>query len=295
MRPAALFPFLLTLLLTWTLPALAQEQAQPTPDRARADSIKTLKQTHSLFRPTPRALLRPLTTDRPDATESAYSVDAGHFQVETDVLRLGRQRFGEQVRADQELGLNHANLKLGLTRQLDVQLVVETYTIQTEGAEPRTRRAGLGDLTLRLKRNLWGNDGGPTALALMPFVKIPTGRACGNGAWEGGIVTPLAVQLPHDWTLGTQLQATLNWDSEAAAHYLELAPTLTVGHDLYRTLGGFVELATAWNTRAAVWAATLNGGPVLRLGESVQLDTGFNLALTKDTPTTYFLGFSFRH
>jgi hypothetical protein len=237
--------------------------------------------------------MRPLSTDRPDATESAYSVDAGHFQIETDVLRLGRQRFDAQT-ANQELGINLANLKMGLTHNVDLQLVVESYTIQTEGAEPQTQRAGFGDLTLRLKRNMWGNDGGSTAFALMPFVKIPTGRACGNGAWEGGIVTPFSVQLPHDWTLGTQFQATINRDSEAKTHFLELAPTLTVGHDLYKTLGGFIEIATAWDTRATAWAATINGGPTLRLGNNVQLDTGINLALTKNTATTYFLGFSFR-
>ncbi|WP_432207214.1 transporter [Hymenobacter defluvii] len=118
--------------------------------------------------------MRLLSTDRPDVTESAYSVDAGHFQVETDVLRLGRSRLKRQPVAQQELRFNHANLKLGLTHNVDLQVVVESYTVQTEGeGDTGTRRAGFGDVTLRLKRNLWGNDGGPTAFALMPFVKLP--------------------------------------------------------------------------------------------------------------------------
>jgi hypothetical protein len=277
------------------LPALAQAPAGlPAPAPQGVDTLRARKRVYTLLKPVPKALLRPLSTDRPDATESAYSVDAGHFQIETDLLRLGRSRLDEQTAA-QELGLNHANLKMGLTHNVDLQVVVESYTIQTEGVgESSTQRAGFGDITVRLKRNLWGNDGGPTAFALMPFIKLPTGRRCGNGAWEGGIVTPFSVQLPHDFTVGTQLQATLNRDSEAQEHFLELAPTLTVGHDLYKTLGGFVELATAWDTRGAGWTATLNGGPVLRLGENLQLDTGINLALTKDTQTTYFLGLSFR-
>jgi hypothetical protein len=286
---------LIALALCAPLAVLAQKapaRAIPYPDGM--DSLRNRKRGYSLLKPVPRALLRPLSTDRPDATESAYSVDAGHFQVETEVLRLGRSRFEEQTAAE-ELGLNHANLKVGLTHNVDLQVVVESYTIQTESqGERSTRRAGFGDITVRLKRNLWGNDGGTTAFALMPFVKLPTGRRCGNRAWEGGIVTPFSVQLPHDFTLGTQLQATLYRDSEAAEHFLELAPTLTVGHDLYKTLGGFVEIASAWDTRGAGWSATLNGGPVLRLGENLQLDTGINLALTKNTPTTYFLGFSFR-
>lgn len=288
----ALKLFSLGWLLASGLPALGQKPTGPS--AGHAVPLRARKQAYTLRKPVPRALLRPLSTDRPDATESAYSVDAGHFQVETDVLRLSRSRFEEQP-AQEELAINHANLKLGLSHNVDLQVVVESYTIQTEGsADTGTRRAGFGDITLRLKRNLWGNDGGATALALMPFVKLPTGRSSGNGAWEGGFVTPFSVQLPHDFTLGAQFQATLNRDSEAAEYFLELVHTVTLGHDLYKTLGGFVEIASAWDTRAAAWTATLNGGPTLRIGDNLQLDMGINLALTRYTANTYFLGMSFR-
>lgn len=103
-----------------------------------ADSVKALKRAYSLRRAVPKALLREMTTDRPDVTESAYSVDAGHFQLET-------------------------------------------------------------------------------------------------------------------------------------------------------------ELAGYWDVRQSGWQATLNGGPILRLGDTIQFDVGVNLALTRNTPSSYFIGFSFRH
>ena len=62
--------------------------------------LRARKRAYTLFKPVPKVLMRSLSTDRPDATESAYSVDAGHFQVETDVLRLGRSRFEEQTAQD---------------------------------------------------------------------------------------------------------------------------------------------------------------------------------------------------
>lgn len=213
--------------------------------------------------------------------------------METDVLRLGRQRFGKQD-AHQEIGVNHANLKLGLSPGMDMQLVVESYTVQTERGEHAGGRAGFGDLTLRLKRNLWGNDSGYSALAIMPFIKVPTGRNCGNRAWEGGVVVPYARQLPHDWTFGSQLQTTLVRDSGSGQNCVELAPTLTMGHDLYKTLGGFMEVAGAWDLREKNWAATLNGGPIWRVTDNLQLDLGLNFPLTRDTETTYFLGVSVR-
>src|SRR5436309_3199384 len=42
------------------------------------------KSPFSLFNPTPRTLMREMQTDRPDQTESPYTVDAGHFQLEAD-------------------------------------------------------------------------------------------------------------------------------------------------------------------------------------------------------------------
>jgi hypothetical protein len=253
------------------------------------DSTRMINYPYSLFRPVPRTRLRELATDRPDVTESAYSVDAGHFQMETDLVRVGRQSDGGS--RQREIDVNAINLKIGLTRTMDLELIVNSYSIQTEG---NTTHAGFGDLTLRLKRNLWGNDGGRTALSVIPFVKIPTGRAVGNRAWEGGLVAPFAWQLPHDWTLGSQLQATLNYDSQRPVYYLNLAPTLTVGHDLYRQVGAFIEVAGYWDVRQPDWRLTLNGGPIVHIGPNVQLDVGVNLALTPYTPTSYFIGLSIR-
>ena len=42
------------------------------------------KSSYTIFNPVPRDLMRELTPDRPDKTESPYTVDAGHFQLEMD-------------------------------------------------------------------------------------------------------------------------------------------------------------------------------------------------------------------
>lgn len=280
-----------SLLLLGLLLLLFPVQAQNSFNKS--DSVRYRKQQYSLFQPVPGALLRPMSTDRPDVTESAYSVDAGHFQVETDVVRFGVRRFGFNA-SQEELALNHANLKLGLTTNLDAQLVVESYTIQTERGDTPAKSAGFGDLTLRMKYNLRGNDGGRYALAVMPFLKIPTGRATGNRAWEGGVVVPFAGSLPHQWSFGSQLQTSLIRDDESGRNCLELSPAVTVGHDLYRTLGGFVELAGRWDIREHSKALTLNGGPIWRVTDNLQLDIGFNYALTARPETTYFMGLSIR-
>jgi hypothetical protein len=68
------------------------------------------KWQYNLFNPMPRALMREMSTDRPDRTESPPTVDAGHFQFEADLVSFGIDRWnadGERV-----FGVNVANVNL---------------------------------------------------------------------------------------------------------------------------------------------------------------------------------------
>ena len=134
------------------------------------------KSGYHLFNPTPRVLMREMSTDRPDKTESPYTVDAGHFQIEMDVFTYSYDRYNSERRdvSAESLSIAPVNLKAGLFNNVDLQLVLETYTsvrIHDRDAGTVEKQRGLGDVTPRLKFNLWGNDGGQTAFAIMPFVK----------------------------------------------------------------------------------------------------------------------------
>lgn len=50
------------------------------------------KNHYTLFNPTPNQFLRDLTTDRPDTTESPFTIDAGHVQIETNLFGYSRSR-----------------------------------------------------------------------------------------------------------------------------------------------------------------------------------------------------------
>src|SRR5881396_2721309 len=51
------------------------------------------KSQYTLLNPPPREWMREMSTDRPDKTESAFTVDAGHFQVEADILSYTYDRY----------------------------------------------------------------------------------------------------------------------------------------------------------------------------------------------------------
>ncbi len=127
---------------------------------------------------TPIEVRRELFTDRPDKTESPYTVDTGRLQIELDFVNFAgdRDRRGGDVRSE-AVAVAPINLKAGLIPNADLQLLAEPYVRQTVTDRTTGARAKVecfGAVTLRLKRNLWGNDGGGSALALMPFAKLPT-------------------------------------------------------------------------------------------------------------------------
>ena len=81
------FPRLLSLPLALMLLATA---ARPGVAAVPGEGAGRKKAQFTLLNPTPVDLMRDLSTDRPDQTESAYTVDAGHFQLEMDFLNYAR-------------------------------------------------------------------------------------------------------------------------------------------------------------------------------------------------------------
>src|SRR2546427_10202185 len=106
--------------------------AVPTADAASAEldpSASPDKGKYNLFNPTPRELMREMNTDRPDKTESPFTVDAGHFQIEADILNYTYDRYNP-ARTDtraETVSIAPMNLKVGLWKDADLQLLLQTY------------------------------------------------------------------------------------------------------------------------------------------------------------------------
>ena len=269
--------------------------AEKKPDKSR----------YHLFSPTPGELMRDMSTDRPDKTESPYSVDAGHFQFETDLFaytadRRNPEHDGTRVKSYSVLPVN---VKMGLTNRIDLQLVMETYTSEKTRARNAAGEAfeetlqGFGDITSRLKINVWGNDGGMTALAFMPFVKIPTNQEnLGNDAVEGGLIVPLAVELPRGWGMGVMTEFDLNRDEDDRGYHVEFINTLTFSHDIYGDLGGYVEFFSSVSAEPRTrWVGTVDMGLTYAVTKDIQMDAGVNIGVTRSADDVNpFVGLSWR-
>lgn len=274
------------------------------------------KSQYTLFNPTPKEFMRDMTTDRPDKTESPYTVDAGHFQFEMDLVSYtydNEHAGGVETRVD-AFAIAPINLKVGLCNRVDLQVVVETWNdvrTKTGPEEPNNshppppipnvevHQRGFGDVTTRLKYNFWGNDGGKTAFAAMPFVKLPTNQdELGKNSVEGGLILPLAVALPLDFGMGLMTEFDFNRDAMGNGHHTEFVNSITFSHDrlLVKDLGGYVEFfSLVSGERGSRWIGTLDLGLTYGLSENVRLDAGVNIGVTKAADDLNpFVGLSLR-
>ena len=212
------------------------------------------------------AELRPLSTDRPDVTESPHTVDAGHFQFEMEIANWSRNEYS----------FCELNSKIGLDPSTDLQLVTPFYTHVDDGGE------GFGDIQIRLKHNFWGNDDGPTAFAVMPFIKLPTAnRDLGNGKFEGGLIVPFSFEGPAGWECAVMAEGDVETDEDEDGSHLVAVTSATTSHSVTETTGIFLELVSVLSSESSKnWEAYFNTGMVWAFKPMWQLDGGVRVGLT---------------
>ncbi len=247
------------------------------------------KSAYNLFNPTPDDEMRKFAPDRPAKGFSVRTVDAGHFQLETDLVNYTYSNYlGVATRT---LEAFDPTLKLGLTNWMDIevqfnglqawQLADSTTSVDT------LRGTGFGDVFLRTKINLFGNDSGPAGLALIPYVKLPSSSAViSDGAVEGGLIAPFALR-PQDYiiTLMTELDVLENAAGDGRfANFVNLA---SASHPIPGLNGAnaIIELYSAVGTDPGTPPIyTLDLAMNYRLSEHTILDVGLNLGLNEAAP-----------
>ena len=224
---------------------------------------------------------RELITDRPDKTEAAYTVDLGRYQFETDIVSYTRDRAAGVT--TERWAFNLINMKRGMTPNSDLQVLVESLRFtRTRELGATTRVLGFGDITVRFKQNLWGNDEGTTAFALMPFVRFATAKAdFGGRGGSAGLIAPLAISLPNDWGLGLMAQFNRDPNARTDGHHWKVIGTAAIGHSIVGALGGYAEFfsQSSWET-GAKWVVTADFGLTYGMTPDLQFDVGANVGVT---------------
>ncbi|RZK12256.1 MAG: transporter, partial [Hymenobacter sp.] len=170
-------------------------------------------------KPVPRNRLRPLRPDRPGTTESPFTVDAGHFQLEADGVRLINQPASGDDPQQRAWYAADVLLKLGLGRKTDIQVELPLYSAQQQRSADTgdwESHRGFGDVAVRLKHNFLGDDQqGPLAASVVAFVRVPTRTgAVSEARLEYGLILPVNVEVGDTYNLDAQFETDLEYDPE---------------------------------------------------------------------------------
>lgn len=222
--------------------------------------------------------LRDLTTDRPDVTESPFTIDAGHFQLETTLFGYTRSPTDAAGVVTEAYEFGTTNLRVGVTDRLELDVVWQPYGILDPRGSGFTER-GIGSVDLRAKYNLWGNDGparpGDTALALLPYVTLPTdgGNGIGEDEVAFGLIVPLAIDLGDGLGLGLNGAVNFTRSADDPTYDAAVLTSASLAYEWTDAIGTYAEVVWEFSR------SDLKGGPA---GDVVTLDTGLTLALGDD-------------
>ncbi len=241
------------------------------------------KSAFNLFNPVPEAAMRELEPDRPSKTENPFTVDAGHFQLEMDFANYAL----DDSRGVHTSTWNLApiDIKAGVLKNADVEFIFDSYlnvrSMPRRG--PTAVQSGVGDFTTRLKVNLWGDDGGGTSFALLPFVKFPTNTDhLGNDAVEGGVLLPLDAKLPAGFDASFETGAEFLRDAEGAGYHADFIDSVSLDRRIAGKLSGYAEFFSDVSTEArSGLMLTVDGGLEYLVDKNIQLDCGCNFGVTR--------------
>jgi hypothetical protein len=227
-----------------------------------------------------------MSPDRPDKTDSPFTLDAGHFQVEMDFSNSTYDAPSSERGNVRSASYQVApiNLKVGVLNNVDFQLVLSPWQWQrTEDKTAGTvqQKSGFGDITPRVKVNLVGNDGGFLSLALIPFIKLPASQnQLGNGAVEGGVGIPYAFDIPG-WDVGFQTTFSFNRNDVGGGYHTEFDNSVSIGHALVGKLSVYAEFFSSVSTeRNSNWIGTFDTWLTYQANKNLRLDAGVYIGVT---------------
>lgn len=268
-------------------PAFAQSSSSPD------------KSQYWLLNPVPADQMRDFNTDRPTKANVPYTVDAGHFQYETDIVNFATLANGQI--STNALLIPNPTFKVGLTNNIDFEVNAPTVVgVHTFNAATNVSSTtwGIDDVFIRTKINLWGNDGGKSALALIPYIKAPAAPpGIGNGATEGGLIAPLSISLPDDFTLVFNSEIDALKDSGDNGRHANFINLVNISRPVVKDVTLYLELWSDYNDDPTQKTTQVSFDTAVAwvVRPNLQVDFGADVGITNATPNIQvFVGLSQR-
>ena len=222
--------------------------------------------------------------DRPDLSFSAKTVGAGRVQVETGML-LERTRMAAEP-TERRL-LAETTLRIGIGEAFELRVDGEPI-VRLRGADDAT---DVGDFRLGAKwRFLDAAEGAARpALALLPFVKLPTAPTpVGTGKADYGLLLLASFELPADWALDANAGVIAVGQTGSTGHLVQAVVSASLSRKLGAALTTFGEIFYAsreeWSGRDQV---AMDAGIVWTVLPRLALDAAVGTSLYGRVPDVF--------
>jgi hypothetical protein len=227
----------------------------------------------------------PMVTDRPDATESAVTVPAGMFQLESGYT------FSSAAGGDVH-DLGEILLRVGVLDFLELRVGVHSYRWVRA---PLGTDQGLQDSSLGVKLKLLDGGGigfGAPQVAVLASTTLPTGSsAASQDRLQPELRLSVAWDLSERVALGSNVLYAYTIDELDDDRFHQSGATLSVGYALSDRWGAYAEYFGAYTVlQDGPGEHFLNGGFTFAVSADLQLDAraGYGLNGRDDD---FFVGF----
>ncbi len=218
-----------------------------------------------------------------------FSLDQGRFQIEVSPFSYAyNRRDGEGARIRSHAFDIPALIKYGVTDTIDIQVGADLFVWERSrerGESDWDTDSGFGDLTFRVKKNLWGNDGErPTAVAVMPYLIFPTATGgMGETGIRGGLMVPFAWEFQEGWALDVvpSVAAVRNLDDDG--YETEFAGLFTLNREIRDGLDAFVDFHAAVTTESGRrWLGLVGVGLTFEIDDNLVLEPAVHFGVTRE-------------
>lgn len=133
-----------------------------------------------------------------------------------------------------------------------------------------------------------GDDRGAVAVALLPYMKLPTAQSGpGNGRVEGGLILPMSFSASDGFTVIVMPEGDYLKNTAIGGYHAALDFLINVSHPLDKRWTFFSEVFTTQSFQARARPIyTLDEALTFALSTNLQLDCGANLSLNGVAPRT---------
>ena len=224
-------------------------------------------------------LLLAATSTHGQITEIPATVKPGRFLLEMDALSLTVDKQpGFKYTA---LGAASTFVTTGLTSNWDIQFGADLFysqKIETNGFTEH--HSGVGNTYIRTKWCFY-NEGG-SAVAIMPYVKLPTRTgSVGNHSMEGGVIVPWTTVLPGG--INARAMAELDFLRNAADNGYDTFwyASVALNRQLTKAIGLYGEATLGKSSGGASADGRMGGGVTMHISEDVWGDYPVYKGLSK--------------